>query len=155
MAKKSPVTGLAGVLKKVLAERGLDKGLVVAELDAVWLKAVGSGVATHARPDAIKGGKLTVIVDSSAWMNQLSMLSPRIIEQVNEALGREEVKTLAFRTGKVESASGKKAPEEKIKTRPLTPEETAEIEEAISVIKDEETREAARKLFASSCARKV
>src|SRR5512136_2268888 len=70
-------------LEKVLNRRGLASKLKEYRLFGQWERAVGSVIARHAQPSAIRGKKLTVTVDSSAWMQQLSLLRPEIINKVN------------------------------------------------------------------------
>ena len=118
------------VLKQVLQNRGLGNASELSGLHSKWAEAVGEKIASHAGPEGLRGGTLTVMVDSSAWMNQLSMLSPEIIRKVNEALGGgERVEELRFRLGRPAPARNTVKAERFIpKKRRLLPEETRAIE---------------------------
>ena len=150
--RRTPTIG--EVLKEVLRSRGLGNASELSGLSSKWAAAVGEKVASHAGPEGLRGGTLTVVVDSSAWMNQLSMLSPEIIRKVNEALGGGKVEELRFRLGRPQAARKTTKPERFIpkKRRPL-PEEMRAMEESLAEIKDEALREKARKLLNASCVR--
>jgi predicted nucleic acid-binding Zn ribbon protein len=154
MGRYGGPAALADVLQKVMSERGLGSGGTLARLLGLWAGAVGENVARHSSPAMLKGGRLTITVDGSAWMHQLSMLSQTIIEQVNAALGKDEVAELHFRLGKVESPAGKKKEVEAPARIKLTPEMRASIEESVKGIQDAGVREMARKMLAASCRRK-
>ncbi len=154
--RKSKPEPLGAVLSKLLEDRGFAGNAHMARLSGKWEEAVGKDVARHARPEMLKGGLLTILVDSSAWMNQLAMLRTTIILQVNSAIGKEQVDDLRFRLGDVQkeaAALRKPPPFIPKKTKPL-PEERAKIEESIASIGDAAVRDKARRLLISSISRK-
>lgn len=139
------------VLKKVMADRGLGAGGSLARLMTRWPAAVGADIARHACPEMLKGGRLTITVDSSAWMGQLSMLAPGIIEKVNEVLKEDQVKDLHFRIGKIRpDGPAAKAPVTAPARRKLMPLEKALIEKALEPIKDEDLRMRGRRLMSTA-----
>ncbi len=154
MARNTRPAELSDVIAKVLKERGLGAQNTLSKLMSVWGRAVGEKVASHAAPTMLKGGLLTVTVDGSAWMNQLSMLSQTIIEQVNAALGGEEVSELKFRLGKIEKAAYRKEEEEKPVKVKLTPEIKEQINSSVAPIHDAELREKARRMLTAASTRK-
>ncbi len=153
MGRNSRPAELSDVIAKVLKERGLGAQSTLARLIPLWGRAVGEKVASHAAPMMLKGGLLTITVDGSAWMNQLSMLSQTIIAEVNAALGGEEVSELKFRLGKIEQPAGKKNTEPLVRVK-LTPEMKAGIEGSVAAIHDAEVREKARRLLIAASTRK-
>jgi predicted nucleic acid-binding Zn ribbon protein len=96
------VEQLGVTLQKVLSRRGLVGRMKEYRLFGQWERAVGTVIAVHARPSAIRGKKLTVTVDSSAWMQQLSLLKPEIIVKVNQCLGEDAVNELTLRLGELD-----------------------------------------------------
>lgn len=154
---KKPVS-IGRALAEFLERSGLGRLTVMSGLATKWETLLGSGIAGHSRPDSIRGGVLTVIVESSAWMNQLSLLSPDIIAKLNEGLGDEgQITELRFRMGKFgparkDESAAKQAP--RIKRRKPSADELAEIERAVAKIADPGIRAAARKLLVASCTRK-
>jgi len=121
-----------------------------------WPKLVGPGVAGHSSPQDIKGGRLTIIVDSSAWMNQLSLLSNDIIDKVNRGLGGDTVTELRFRIGKIGAAGAKSSSgaQEPPKKRKLSAEEIADVEKAASAIEDPALRAGAKRLLKAAASTK-
>lgn len=62
-----------------------------------WQRIVGERVATRSQPERVEGKTLWVIVQSSAWANELSLLSSMIVERLRRA--RIDVHGLRFRVG--------------------------------------------------------
>ena len=53
-----------------------------------WAEIVGDQIALHAQPDQIRFHKLYLVVDNTAWMQELAFLKPTLLEKANAALGR-------------------------------------------------------------------
>jgi hypothetical protein len=66
-------------------------------LAAVWADAVGSEVAANARPAQLRDGRLVVSTSSSAWAHTLQLMSPMVVDKLNERLGEGAVKKAVFR----------------------------------------------------------
>lgn len=137
---------LSGTIEKLLSARGMAARLREYRVIGMWDRCVGAGIARHARPATIRAGKLTVIVDSSAWMQQLSLLRPQIIGKLNSALGEEAVAGIALKLGEVErrAASAKPGP---VSRRDLGAEELQRIEGYVRAIADQDLRDRLRRLI--------
>ena len=59
----------------------------LAEVQRVWLAAVGADIAAAARPTAERGGVLVVSCSASVWAQELDLMAPAILARVNQALG--------------------------------------------------------------------
>jgi len=68
----------------------------------LWEGVVGEVVAENARPAAFKGKLLLVHVISSPWLQELRFIKEDIIDQLNNAFGRELVKEIKFKIGSLE-----------------------------------------------------
>jgi hypothetical protein len=66
---------------------------------AAWAEIVGRNVAAHSEPIELNGTTLLVATRSSAWSQQLQLLSPEILRAVLTLWDGAEVKRLAFRSG--------------------------------------------------------
>ncbi|MHB8173255.1 MAG: DUF721 domain-containing protein [Nitrospirota bacterium] len=165
------------ILRSVLKARGLGSGDLLAKIRQNWASAVGKKISQHACPHLLRDGRLTLDVDSPAWMSELSMLSPEIIEKINSALdggqssggadpstsacrpeaGLPAVRELKFRLGAGGTASdkaGHSAPgAPPIKKRELSSEEKTAADTAASKIQDKELRRSARKMLSNACRR--
>lgn len=102
-------------------------------LQTEWAQIVGEDVAAQSRPAEIVRDALVVVTRSSAWSQQLSFLSERVLHAVQERAGIS-VRSLRFRVGRVRepavaggSATRKKrGPRSKPDSRALEPAATLE-----------------------------
>ena len=136
---------LSYTLGSMLKARGLGSRLSEYRVFGQWEKSVGPVIARHAQPQAVRGKKLTLIVDSPAWMQQLSLLKPEIMKKVNSILGKEAVKEITLRLGEIESRE--LPPEEPLVTAVLNQDEQEKIEAYVREISDADTREAVRRVI--------
>jgi predicted nucleic acid-binding Zn ribbon protein len=58
----------------------------LAEVQRVWSEAVGATIAGEATPTSERGGVLTVSCSSSVWAQELDLMAPVLIEQLNARL---------------------------------------------------------------------
>jgi len=137
---------LAVTLGKILKARAMPARLHAYRIGNQWDRTVGPAIARHAQPQGLRAGKLTLVVDSPAWMQQLSLMKPELIEKLNRNLGRETVKDITLKLGEV--ASGNKDSPEAESPRPaLSAEEQEKIEGYVKDIREPSIREAIRRLF--------
>jgi len=140
------VEKLSSTIEKILRDRGWGAKLKEYRIYGVWEKAVGRGIARHARPAGMRGKKLTVIVDSSAWMQQLSMLKPEIMGKVNQHLREDAVDSITLKLGELEPSA---VPRDEYRPDPgtLGPAEQTRIDKCVAGIADSQTRESLRHLM--------
>jgi hypothetical protein len=142
---KKKIERFSATLMKILKARGLEGRLSEYHVFGRWEKAVGATIARHARPEALRAKKLTVIVDSPAWMQQLSLLKPDIIEKVNRGLGKDAIRDLALRLGEVAPT------EQRTEDRPVRPSldagDRAKIEQYVHEVHDPEIRAAIERVI--------
>jgi len=136
---------LSHTLGGMLKARGLGSRLDEYRVFGQWEKSVGSVIASHAQPQTVRGKKLMLVVDSPAWMQQLSLLKPQIVEKVNGNLGRETIKDIVLRLGEVESRN--REPEAPPARTVLGRDEREKIEDYVREISDADTREAVRRVI--------
>jgi hypothetical protein len=134
---------------------GLIRGIEAAYPDAghriweIWSEAVGPEIAARTAPLEFRKGRLTVAVSGASWVQQLTLLSPQIIEAVNKALDKplEEplVRSMRFRQASVTPPEPVAPPEEPWQDEPLSEEETREVEAGVEGIRDEGLAQAIRR----------
>src|SRR5208337_3823707 len=100
-----------------------------------------------------RGGRLVLIVDSPAWMQQLSLMRPEIIGKLNHNLGTQMVREITLKLGEIESSpmqspAGERNPAE------ITPEERQRIELSLHAIVDDDIREAIKRMIEKDLLRK-
>jgi predicted nucleic acid-binding Zn ribbon protein len=72
----------------------LEPPTLLAAVQRVWARAAGETFAAHAQPDRERAGVITVACSSSVYAQELDLLSERVVERLNEALGRPAVTAL-------------------------------------------------------------
>ncbi len=97
MAKRPSMHSITGVLEQVLKNLDLDKALIQAGILKHWEAAVGPSIAVHAHPEQIRSDKLYVRVDSSAWLQELTLLKPSLLEKLNAVLGEKVIQDMVLR----------------------------------------------------------
>ncbi len=137
---------LSVTISKILKARGMQDRLHEYHIFGQWEPAVGPAIARHAQPQLLRGGKLVLVVDSPAWMQQLSLMKPEIMEKLNAGLGRDTIRGITLKLGVVTSSDeGLRA--DKSGRPDLTSDERATIERHVHGIGDGEIREAIRRVF--------
>ena len=143
MADKRPKmrrpAAVADLLTAMLRGTPAEKRLKEGGIWLVWESAVGSRIASHARPAAFRNGTLTLTVDSAPWMQQLSFMKRELIAKVNEHLGEEMVQDLYMKAGKVSPAAAdpKKGV---LKRRELSDQERSLVARQVEAVADPELR---------------
>jgi predicted nucleic acid-binding Zn ribbon protein len=83
---------LAVALDRLTAE--LAPATLLAEVQRAWPQAAGEAFAAQSEPVAERGGVVTVACGSAVWAQELDLLSERVVQRLNEALGRPAVSGL-------------------------------------------------------------
>jgi predicted nucleic acid-binding Zn ribbon protein len=87
----------AGPAVQALADR-LAPLTLLADVQRVWEQAVGELVAAQAEPTAEHDGVLVVTCSSAVWAQELDLMAPDLIAQLNRLLRAERVSALRCRT---------------------------------------------------------
>lgn len=137
------------VLDEVLQGLGLARRVEEGKVSQVWEEAVGKKIAAHARPTKMQDGKLSVEVDNTTWVQQLTFLKKRIIDEINKQTGKEIVREITFKIGKVGRTLKKKPKEpgmelDRIK---LNEQRLRQVEENVKHIRDPETKDVLRRFL--------
>jgi hypothetical protein len=101
---------------------------------------LGPPITSHAEPVQFRAGLLTVSVDDSAWLTELTFLRPEMLTRLNRMLGAEMVRDVRLRHAPLQ-ADAKPAPRPAAPPR-LSPEKAQAIETWAADIKSDEIREA-------------
>lgn len=150
MAEKRPrmkrPTPVADLIEAVFAGKPVQKRLREMKIWQVWEEAVGQQIAAKALPAAFRDGTLTVRVTGSAWMQQLTLMKPQIIANLNEATGEPLVREIFFKQGPITRDLPESAPYTP-PARDLTKAESNWIAEQSDCIVDPELRRAMESLL--------
>ena len=132
------------------------RGVIYARLVTEWSDIFrGDLIANGTRPERLvfsrgrKGGTLHIRVASGALALELQHLAPQLIERLNLYLGKRLIAELRFRQGPLPPR-----PRPHVAPKPeLPPAGEAELEDKLGGIRNEELREALRRLGRSVASR--
>ena len=91
MRRRAP-RPLAGALERLTAD--LAPATTLAAVQRVWADAVPAPFAGTCTPDSERAGVIGVACPSAVEAQELDLLSERVVERLNEHLGRPLVKGL-------------------------------------------------------------
>ena len=133
---------LAGdLVERLLKGFGLDERLQQYRALIIWEEVVGPQIAARTRPIRIREGILEVNVDQPTWMQQLQLMKPKILAQLNAELGKATIKDLFLKRGKVHVRADKQAEPPPIwRMVQLDEGEKARIDGLLTGIEDTELR---------------
>lgn len=94
MRTRRPLLPVAQVLDQLIRSYGLEKAMEEQRLIERWPALVGEQIAAHAEAEQLRGERLIVRVDHPAWMQELVLLKPQLLEKLGRACG---VTDLVFR----------------------------------------------------------
>jgi predicted nucleic acid-binding Zn ribbon protein len=92
---------VGSILDRLAARMGITSRLENEKAVVLWEEVVGKTTARRAEAVSIKGGKLVVLVESSAWLQQLALLKEGIIAKINSRIGKPVVEDIVFRIGEI------------------------------------------------------
>jgi predicted nucleic acid-binding Zn ribbon protein len=74
-------------LDRIARRLGVGRAATLPAVFDRWAELVGEGVATRARPHALRGTTLVVAVDDPTWASQLRWLEADLLGRIAEDLG--------------------------------------------------------------------
>ena len=95
--RRSKPTAVGEVLEGYLARAGLAQRLRQAQVVPEWPRLVGPQIAAVTQPESVTpDGTLFVRVATSAWMNELQLMTPDIMARVNAGRGPGRIRTVRW-----------------------------------------------------------
>ncbi len=136
------------VLQDSFKNLGIDSKLKEQEFLSTWDDVVGGKIASIAQPDYIRFKILFVSVADPIWIQQLSLMEDMIVDKLNRQSDRKLIEKIRFRFGKIQRGRDQiKANTEKIRERRLSPLEREGIERELKPIKNQEIKDALKRLM--------
>jgi hypothetical protein len=116
------------------------------KLRHAWSAVVGPDVARRSRPATLVSGCLTVVVDNSPWLQEVTLRAAELTARLRERF--PEVRSLRFVLGRLEPFEPPAAgPERAQAVVPLAAADRRTIDAAAAAIPDETLAAAARSLL--------
>lgn len=122
------------------AER--QRGALVVKAFAAY-ERLPPAVVKHSEPISLRAGVLSVVVDEAAWLTELGFLRVEMIERINRILGRQAVREIRLRQGKLVRRRGgpaESAPTGLKPPPPLPAAKAVEVESWMDAVTDPELR---------------
>ena len=95
--RKNDHQSISEVLKEFVIENRLEKGLDKVEVRNVWTQVMGPAIHKYTQNIRLDREVLYVQLASSVLREELSYGKAKIIDNLNEALGKELIKKLVLR----------------------------------------------------------
>ena len=112
-----------------------------------WAAIVGPDVARRTQPGRLEQGCLTVTVDNSPWLHELTLRQADLVARLGEHL--PEIRSLRFVIGAV-AAEPLARRARQAEPRRLSADDARDIDRAVSVIVDADVAAAARRLLTTA-----
>ncbi len=96
---RSKESSIGDVVKSILEQLDKKGRLGEEEIREAWKAAAGKEAADHSRPTALRRKSLLVQVDDSSWLYQITLGKEKILEKLQEMLGKEAIETIQLRIG--------------------------------------------------------
>lgn len=90
---------ISGILVKLMKQYGLEGKMLEYTIADKWEQIAGNIIAAHSRPDGIRYRKLYIIVDSNAWIQELSFYKTDLVTRVNNYFGKQIINDVFFKIG--------------------------------------------------------
>jgi preprotein translocase subunit SecD len=154
MTRRTGPTDLAKAMDRLARRMDRDGSLTRARVVAEWPQVAGPQIADHTLGLELRGGgELVVYVDSHTWANELTLLSDRLVTDLQERAGKRSVRSIRFtvsrkvaeehRWRRERSDVEETYSEDTVDPVPVTANEMAQIEHLARGIEPASLREAA------------
>ena len=97
--EKNTTASISDVLKSFFTDFEKKKEITKESIEDEWKLLVGEPAARHSRPVLVRKAILTVQVDSSVWMQELSMKKRQLLKGLKKTLGKDRICEIHFKIG--------------------------------------------------------
>ena len=87
------------ILKSVFEKLESGRTFTREDIEERWKELVGEPGFKHSRPVVFKKGILSVRVDNSVWLQDLSMKKRKILKGLQRELGKDKISDIQFKIG--------------------------------------------------------
>lgn len=144
---------VSSILSRLAHKLGLETRLLEVQLKRRWTEIAGAQIAAHTRPDQIRFKKLSLLVENSVWLQQLTYLKPELLDKINDAADRKIVTDITLRVGEVRQVSEKKEAKNDEPAQPApTPATMAEAAAHAAAVNDPDLRDRLTAVMANALA---
>jgi hypothetical protein len=145
--RRGSLTLMGSVLRTALKQGGFTRTLSRHAVVEMWPKVVSPTIARHARCEKVSDTTVYVIVDSSAWMHELSALKNVLLEKINATLEADAQPFTEIRFQQRSWAAERPEPASQEPPPKLTDEDHHLIRSIVESIQDEQLKKSFRRLL--------
>ena len=98
---RNSVASIKDIVKSVFRELESGKTLVREEVENRWKELVGEAGFKHSRPVTLLKSILTVYVDSSGWLQEMSMKQRGLLKRLKMTFGKDKISKIHFKIGEL------------------------------------------------------
>ena len=96
---KNNITPISDIVKNVFSQLENEKNLSKEDIEDSWKELVGEAGLKHSKPITLRKGVLAVAVDSSVWLQEMSMRKRKILKQLKSIFGKDRISEIHFKIG--------------------------------------------------------
>ena len=94
------LTSVGDIVKAVFERIETGKSLTKEDVETRW-KEIAGNAAKHTHPASLRKTILTVLVDSSAWMQEMTLRKRILLKQLKTAFGKDKISGIHFKIGEI------------------------------------------------------
>jgi len=91
--------GIEQIFQEIINKLSFTNGYKKAWLEKQWVELVGLEAGKHCRPVRVDREILFVVVDSSAWNQELFMRKAKLVEKINRKFTRKMIEDVKYQIG--------------------------------------------------------
>ncbi len=137
--KKKPAP-IAPIIQSMAKNLGLETGMDLYLLKDQWENLIGNPIASHTMPQVIRYHTLTLHVDASPWMHELTFLKEAIRKKVNAGLGKESIRSIRLKLGPISSDTAQKKKARGTKNKTLSKEAANLLQSELVSVSDSDLK---------------
>ena len=99
--ERSKQKSIENIVKEIIGDLSGKGRVSEEEIRKAWEDAAGHRAASHTKPVSIKRSVLTVNVDASGWLYELTIKKRELLKKMEGAIRGKQLKGLRFRIGEI------------------------------------------------------
>ncbi len=92
-------TPIGDVLKAIFQRLENEQDISREGMEDCWKRLAGETAFRHSKPTDLRRKVLTVRVDSSGWLQELSLQKRRLLKGLQRELGKDRISEIHFKIG--------------------------------------------------------
>lgn len=142
---------IGSLISPLVKDLGIEGSVSLEDLRKEWPRLFGEPLSLHMQPSGLKDNELLVMVDSPAWLQQISFYKDEILSK----LGNYKVKSVRLRLGRLIAQKQARPFYPPVKTAPISSDDARFIDDTVSEMEDPDLRENIKKVMEKAFSRRL